>query len=348
MRLDQVIKYYRKKEKLTQEQVANYLNISAPAVNKWESRMSYPDITLLVPLARLLKIDVNTLLDFNQELSTEQVDSFVDEVIHLSENSSYQVAFERGSEIINQYSGCDELMFWITTTLRIELLISKTIDKDRYERKIIQWLELVASRNKGKISSMAKLDLASIYKVKKEYEHAQNILDTIQGLEASKTFQQAALFNSQGKHEEAHKVCEDYLLNNVNDTLNVLIVLISMLGEEKKFDEAEHYLERAKKHIQTFDLGVYHEHSLELMLAKIEKDKERAIKCIINMFNDAKSINSITKSRLFRHKYNKNDDSNNILKDRNMLLETIIKDHDLDFVKNDSRIKKILKQYASK
>lgn len=40
MKINEVIRYYRKKENLTQEQVANYLNISAPAVNKWENGVS--------------------------------------------------------------------------------------------------------------------------------------------------------------------------------------------------------------------------------------------------------------------------------------------------------------------
>lgn len=347
MRIGEVIRYYRKKEKLTQEQVANYLNISTPAVNKWENEMSYPDITLLAPLARLLKIDVNTLLAFNQVLSNEQVDNFVDEVIRLSNNSSYETAFEKGCEFIKQYSSCDELIFWIATALRIELLISSIKDKDKYERKIIKWLELIATGNKEKISSIAKLDLASIYRRKKEYDQAQGMLDTISDLEASKTFQQAALFKSQGKLDEAYYVCEDLLLNNVNETLNVLIVIISMLDEEKKFDEAEYYLESAKKHIQAYDLGVYYEHSLELMLAKIRQDKERVIKCIINMFNEANSINNVLKSKLFRHRNAEEKHENSNEGYRNMVIEMIRQDSDLDFVKNDSRIKIILNQSTS-
>ena len=67
MKIGQVIRSYRKKENLTQEQIANYLNVSAPAVNKWENGISYPDIELLAPLARILKIDVNMLLSFNIE-----------------------------------------------------------------------------------------------------------------------------------------------------------------------------------------------------------------------------------------------------------------------------------------
>lgn len=80
MKISEVIRYYRKNENLTQEQVANYLNISAPAVNKWENGISYPDITLLPPLARVLKIDVNTLLAFNEELTDIEVKKLTKEV----------------------------------------------------------------------------------------------------------------------------------------------------------------------------------------------------------------------------------------------------------------------------
>lgn len=73
MMISEVIRHYRKKENLTQEQVADYLNVSTPAVNKWENGVSYPDITLLPPLARVLKIDVNTLLAFNEELTDTEV-----------------------------------------------------------------------------------------------------------------------------------------------------------------------------------------------------------------------------------------------------------------------------------
>lgn len=36
MRIGEQIKNYRKTEGLTQEQVANYLGVSTPAVNKWK------------------------------------------------------------------------------------------------------------------------------------------------------------------------------------------------------------------------------------------------------------------------------------------------------------------------
>ena len=38
MRINQIIREKRKKLSLTQEQIAEYLGVSTPAVNKWEKR----------------------------------------------------------------------------------------------------------------------------------------------------------------------------------------------------------------------------------------------------------------------------------------------------------------------
>lgn len=46
MQMKDVIRQKRRERGLTQEQVAERLGVSAPAVNKWESGASYPDITL--------------------------------------------------------------------------------------------------------------------------------------------------------------------------------------------------------------------------------------------------------------------------------------------------------------
>ena len=69
MRIGEQIKNYRKTAGLTQEQEANYLGVSTPAVNKWEKGNTYPDISLLPALARLLKIDMNELFSFHEELT---------------------------------------------------------------------------------------------------------------------------------------------------------------------------------------------------------------------------------------------------------------------------------------
>ena len=61
MKINDIIKKKRITLGMTQEQVADYLGVSTPAVNKWEKGGYYPDITLLPALARLLKVDLNRL-----------------------------------------------------------------------------------------------------------------------------------------------------------------------------------------------------------------------------------------------------------------------------------------------
>lgn len=67
-----VIKKYRKEAGMTQEEMANRLGVTTPAVNKWENSNSKPDIELLAPIARLLDISLDTLLSFHEKLSDEE------------------------------------------------------------------------------------------------------------------------------------------------------------------------------------------------------------------------------------------------------------------------------------
>ena len=92
MKLNEQIREHRKKVGLTQEQVANYLGVSTPAVNKWESGSTYPDITLLAALARLLKIDLNVLFSFHEELTDSEIQSFAVELTEASQSNGFEFA----------------------------------------------------------------------------------------------------------------------------------------------------------------------------------------------------------------------------------------------------------------
>lgn len=342
MKISEVIRNYRKKENLTQEQVANYLNISAPAVNKWENGISYPDITLLAPLARVLKIDVNTLLAFNEELTYAEINNFTKEISEIISKDGYEKAFKKGSDLIKNYPSCDKLIFNISSVLRVHIVVSEVQQKDKYERKIIDWLQLVAASGKEKIAFNAKLLLSAIYREKKEYEKAQEMIDKIPELYTAKKFQQALLFESSGELLEAYCIYEGILLKNANEIYGVLSLIIEMLLKENKFSEAEEYSERAKKLVELFDLGTYNKHVLDLSLAKEKQDKEKTIEIIRNIINEASNINDFINSKLYTHmEFNKNNSMNED-EYKKFIKMSIKKDKTLDFVKNDFRIKALL------
>lgn len=56
------IVYYRKKKGLSQEKVAEYLEVSRQAITKWEANASRPSSDNLIKLAGLFEVDVATLL----------------------------------------------------------------------------------------------------------------------------------------------------------------------------------------------------------------------------------------------------------------------------------------------
>lgn len=58
----EIIKKLREGKKITQSELAESLHVSDKAVSKWETGKSYPDITLLEPLAGELGVSVAELL----------------------------------------------------------------------------------------------------------------------------------------------------------------------------------------------------------------------------------------------------------------------------------------------
>lgn len=56
------IQELRKERKMTQEELAEKLDVTPQAVSKWETDNSYPDISLLVELANLFNCTVDELL----------------------------------------------------------------------------------------------------------------------------------------------------------------------------------------------------------------------------------------------------------------------------------------------
>lgn len=64
MTVGETIRYYRKKCKMTQAQLAKAVGVSVQAISKWETNAGFPDIAQVIPLARALDITTDTLLNF--------------------------------------------------------------------------------------------------------------------------------------------------------------------------------------------------------------------------------------------------------------------------------------------
>ena len=83
MSIGEKIRQLRKGKKLTQEQLAEYLAVSAQAVSKWETGLTCPDIDMLPRLAVFFGVTTDELLDVDRRRIDREVEALVTESLPL-------------------------------------------------------------------------------------------------------------------------------------------------------------------------------------------------------------------------------------------------------------------------
>ncbi len=107
MSLSENIKRFRREKNLTQEQLAAKLGVSAQAVSKWETSETYPDGTLLVPLANELEVSLDTLFD-NGAVSMADISGRIIQLLHDADaKKRFHMARDIGWQIEKGLFNCD-------------------------------------------------------------------------------------------------------------------------------------------------------------------------------------------------------------------------------------------------
>ena len=76
------VKALRVKKGITQEQLADVLGVTCAAVSKWERGETYPDITLIFPIAYYFGVSVDELMGYNRDKVEQDIKRIVDEFLH--------------------------------------------------------------------------------------------------------------------------------------------------------------------------------------------------------------------------------------------------------------------------
>jgi len=66
----------RKSKHLSQEEVADKLNVSRQTISKWETDSSTPDFDKIIPICELFEISTDELLTGNKEATEEKVNTY--------------------------------------------------------------------------------------------------------------------------------------------------------------------------------------------------------------------------------------------------------------------------------
>lgn len=305
MPISTVIREKRKELGLTQEQVADRLGVTPPAVNKWEKGISCPDISILAPLARLLETDVNTLLCFQEEMSDEEIARLCNELAERAqEENGVEKAFELCGRKVREYPRCPKLIHTMATMMQGILLMSGCTERDRYEEQIRRWYEQVLGcKGNEKEKNAAAYMLVSWHIRRKEYEKAQQMLDLLPEQDVDKRILQAKLFMEQEKTDEAALLIERKLVNALNEIQGILNLLLSIAFQEGAPERAEQIAEVGRQTAVLYDLWGYSPLILPMELALKKKDRKESIACIRQMLEMALEPQHMTDSPLYTHIY---------------------------------------------
>ena len=106
------IKSLRKKKDMTQEKLAEYLNVSFQAVSKWETGVASPDLSMIVPLARLFGVTTDELFGI-----VSNADEREEELIKLWKETWNTGDTEKRYEIsklaVSEYPGNFDYLMWL-------------------------------------------------------------------------------------------------------------------------------------------------------------------------------------------------------------------------------------------
>ena len=299
MNIGSVIKKYRKEAGYTQEEMANRLGVTTPAVNKWENGNSKPDIELLSPIARLLHISLDTLLSFQEKLTDFEIGEFIQKMDKMFSEEGYEKTYQWAVNTIKKYPNCNLLIWQIAVMLDSRRIIGECDNPDKYDEQINAWYEIALNDEEEKIQHHAADSLFGFYLRKKDYAMAEKYLRYFSDYDPVKKVKMGQLYMQQGK--DAYEKLEDVVFSTYT-TLNLTFgTMITQALEEKNHEYAKYLAKKMNVLANAFDMGKYHECAAMLNVVVAEKDVEGTFQVAKQLLENVDTMGDFRESKLYQH-----------------------------------------------
>ena len=118
--LQENLKKYRILKNLTQEDVAEYLGITAQSVSKWERGESYPDITFLPALANIFEASVDLLIGMDTIRAEETRYNIHKKAVGYQRSGDYDMAEKIYRDALLIYPNKPGMILGLASTLALK------------------------------------------------------------------------------------------------------------------------------------------------------------------------------------------------------------------------------------
>lgn len=180
------IKTLRAQIKMTQEDLAELLNVSAKAVSRWENNITFPSITLLPILANIFDITVDELLDLDVLKKEEEISKIKEEDEMLANIGDTKLRIKKLRAGLKKFPNSFELMERLANAL-FGFYCAKDKERDYILKELIPLCERIISKCSDlEIKASATQILCSSYCFKKQYDKAKRLADKMPGFYSCK------------------------------------------------------------------------------------------------------------------------------------------------------------------
>lgn len=113
MSIGATIKKLRRERDITQEQLAEYMNISAPAISQWECDRSAPDISQLPLLANIFNVTTDFLLGVDISNKEKAIEKIIKDAFSFGDKGYYSEAEKILRAGLRKYPMSHKLMYFL-------------------------------------------------------------------------------------------------------------------------------------------------------------------------------------------------------------------------------------------
>lgn len=227
LKVGETIYKLRKKKGLTQEQLANFIGVSTPAVCKWEGDVSYPDITFLPSLAKLFSVTIDELLNYNNIISREEEESVIDKCreILLKNPNNIDLCLDYIEKYPLNHSLKLNLAILITTIYGVSN--GNENARKAYEYTMPVFKDIVDNCIDNLILETATFQLGMGYMIFENYNKALKIFKKLDRKYIDVTLIIGNIYNTIGEQEKGRKLLQEKLYIQIFNVLGI----ISAIGE---------------------------------------------------------------------------------------------------------------------
>lgn len=240
MNIGNVISKRRKDKGITQEELAEYLGVSKPAVSKWESGQSYPDIMLLPVIASYFDISIDELLGYEAQMTAEDIKKTYLRLADEFSKEPFDKVYNECKEYIKSYYSCWDLLFSMAQLLLNHAPLAGSPERmnDTFKEVANIYKRIEEESGNAVISSQALTLRAYCYLALQQPMDAIDLLDGIEEAVISSELVLAKAYMMKGDLQKAKSTSQIFIYKNLLNLFSAFPDLMYYYSDNpEKMDE---------------------------------------------------------------------------------------------------------------